>query len=179
VNSLVDRSTKLDFMKHWYALYTRSRFEKRTYSLLLDKGVDVYLPLIKSWRVWSDRRKQIEVPLMSSYLFVNTDVADYEAHIKILNTPGVVRFISFEGQAVPIPEYQIMALKRLSMEGIDMQCLDVSPPPGTLVTIEMGPLKGLKGEVVYSGNSKKVIIRIDSLDKCITVNIPLIQLGIL
>ncbi len=165
-------------MKQWFAIYTRSRFEKRTYSLLLERAVEVYLPLVKSWRVWSDRRKQIDVPLLSSYLFVYTDMADYKEQVTILNTPGVVRFVSFEGQAVPIPEQQIMILKRLSKEGIDMKCMDESPPPGTMVTIEMGPLKGLTGEVVHSGNRKKVIIRIDSLDKCITVNIPLTQLGL-
>jgi transcriptional antiterminator RfaH len=165
-------------MKQWFAIYTRSRFEKRTYRLLRERDVEAYLPLVKTWRVWSDRRKQVEVPLLSSYLFVYTNIADYEGQITILNTPGVVRFVSFEGQAVPIPEHQIMILKRLSKEGVDMQCMDESPPPGTFVTIKMGPLKGLKGEVVHSGNNKKVIIRIDSLDKCITVNIPLTQLGL-
>ncbi len=165
--------------KHWYAIYTRSRFEKRTHAMLLERGVEAYLPLIKSWRIWSDRRKQIEVPLLSSYLFVYANIADYKSQMTILTAPGVVRFVSFEGQAVAIPENQIMALKRLSKEGIDMQCMDVSPPPGSHVTIKMGPLKGLTGEVVHSGNSKKIIIRIDSLDKCITVNIPLLQLGIL
>lgn len=164
--------------KRWYAIYTRSRFEKRTYAILLDKGVDTYLPLVKSWRVWSDRRKQIEVPLLSSYLFVCIDGGDHHAHMKVLETTGVVRFVSFEGKAVAIPEQQIMILKRLSKEGVDMECMEASPPPGTPVTIEMGPLKGLTGEIVHSGNKKTVIIRIDSLDKCITVKVPLIQLGI-
>ena len=164
--------------KQWYAIYTRSRFEKRIYTVLQEKGVEAYLPLVKSWRVWSDRRKQIEVPLLNSYLFVCIHAGDYETHMNVLNTTGVVRFVSFEGKAVAIPEQQIMTLKRLSTEGINMQCMEASPPPGTPVTIEMGPLKGLTGEIVYSGNKKKVIIRIDSLDKCITVNVPLVQLGI-
>ncbi len=164
--------------KRWYAIYTRSRYEKRTHALLLERHIDSYLPLVKSWRVWSDRRKQVEVPLMSSYLFVSTDVANQIEYFHILNTPGVVRFIAFEGQPVPIPDHQISALRLLSTEGIDMQCMEESPPPGTAVTIERGPLKGLIGEVVHSQNQKKVIVRIDALDKCITVNVPLIQLGI-
>jgi len=162
----------------WYAIYTRSRFEKRTHALLLEKGVESYLPLVKSWRVWSDRRKQVEVPLLSSYLFVHADPAHYYAHLAILNTPGVVRFVSFEGKPVPIPAHQIMALKRISKEGIDMECLAETPPPGTPVSIETGPLKGLTGEVVYSSNTRQIIIRIDCLDKCITVNVPFHQLAI-
>ena len=164
--------------KRWYAIYTRSRFEKRTTKLLKEHQVEVYLPLVKSWRVWSDRRKQIEVPLMSSYLFVCSNPSDYAEHMKILNTPGVVRFISFEGKPVPIPDHQIHSLKLMSNEGVDMECMETSPPPGTPVTIERGPLKGLVGEVVHISSGKKVIVRIDSLDKCITVNIPLIHLGI-
>lgn len=164
--------------KRWYAIYTRSRFEKRTHALLVERHIEAYLPLMKSWRVWSDRRKQIEVPLMSSYLFVRTDAACHGDHLEILNTPGVVRFIAFEGKPVPIPDHQIHSLKLMSKEGVDMACMEVSPPPGTPVIIERGPLKGLIGEVVHSGTGKKVIVRINCLDKCITVNVPLIHLGI-
>lgn len=165
--------------KRWYALYTRSRFEKRTHEYLLERGIESYLPLVKSWRVWSDRRKQIEVPLLSSYLFVYSDPTEYNTHLHILNTPGVVRFVSFEGKPVAIPENQILALKRLSKEGIDMACMEVTPPPGTPVAIETGPLKGLSGEVVYSNNNRHIVIRIDCLDKCITVDIPFSQLSII
>lgn len=163
--------------KRWYAIYTRSRYEKRTHALLLERHIEAYLPLVLSWRVWSDRRKQIEIPLMSSYLFVHTDTSNQNEYYNILNTRGVVKFIGFEGRPVPIPERQIQALKLLSKEGIDMQCMDVSPPPGTPVTIDRGPLKGLRGEVVNSHNGRKVIVRIDCIDKCITVNVPLVQLG--
>ena len=135
-------------MKNWYAIYTRSRFEKRTYGLLVERGVEAYLPLVKSWRIWSDRRKQIEVPLLSSYMFVFSDPGNYHEHLHILNTPGVVRFVSFEGKPVAIPERQIQSLKRISQEGIDMACMEETTPPGTPVMIEYGPRKGRAGEVV-------------------------------
>ncbi len=157
----------------WYALYTRSRYEKRAYALLKETGVDCYLPLVKTWRIWSDRKKQVETPLLPSYLFVRTDVADYHKYYKILNTFGVVRFIMFEGKAVAIPDAQIAALQRLNSQGVDMQCLDESPEPGTPVKVTQGPMKGFTGEVVSVGKNKKLILRLDTLDKCITLNIPL------
>jgi transcriptional antiterminator RfaH len=162
----------------WYAIYTRSRAEKRTFSQLRERGVEAYLPLVKSWRVWSDRRKQVEVPLLNSYLFVYTNPSDYNGYLEILNTAGVVRFVGFEGKPVAVPDHQIEALRRLSKEGIDMQCMEDTPPPGTPVTIEMGPLKGMRGEVVHGSQGRQVVIRLDTLDKCITVNVPLAQLGI-
>ena len=157
----------------WYALYTRSRYEKRAYSLLLEAGIEAYLPLVKSWRIWSDRKKQIEIPLLPSYLFVHTDASDYRVYYNILNTPGVVRFITFEGQAVAIPDSQIMALQRLNNQGIDMQCMELCPEPGTPVRVTRGPMKGLDGEVISVGKNQKLILRLDSLDKCIKLNIPL------
>ncbi len=157
----------------WYAIYTRSRYEKRALALLLRDGVEAYLPLVRRWRIWSDRRKQIDVPLLPSYLFVRTVPDHPNNYFGILNIPGVVRFITFEGKAVPVPDSQIAALQRLNREGIDMECADKCPPPGTLVTVTQGPMKGLVGEVATLGRNKKVVLRLDTLNKCITLNIPL------
>ena len=163
----------------WYAIYTRSRYEKRVHALLNEAGVECYLPLVKTWRIWSDRKKQVEMPLLPSYLFVRTDVADHHKYYDILNTMGVVRFITFEGKAVAIPDVQIAALQRLNSQGIDMQCLDESPEPGTPVKVTQGPMKGFTGEVVSVGKNKKLILRLDTLDKCITLNISLAMVSTL
>ncbi|TVR43429.1 MAG: UpxY family transcription antiterminator [Bacteroidia bacterium] len=157
----------------WYAIYTRSRFEKRTYHFLREKGVEVYLPLVKRWRIWSDRKKQVEIPLVPSYLFVRTVAENHHTYFDILNTPGVVRFICFEGKAVSIPENQIDTLKRLNGEGVDMACLRSCPPPGSPVRIIHGPMKGLEGEVISVGKNKNLILRLNALDKCINLKIPL------
>ena len=110
---------------------------------------------------------------MPSYLFVCTDITDQQAYYNILNTPGVVRFITFEGKAVPIPDAQVEALQRLNSEGIDMECMEENPEPGTPVKVVSGPMKGFRGEVVCIGKNNKIILRLDTLDKCITLNIPL------
>ena len=157
----------------WFAIYTRSRYEKRVNERLKEMGVEAYLPLVKSWRVWSDRKKQIDVPLFSSYLFVRTHEGKGHEYFDILNTPGVVRFITFEGKAVVVPDAQIDALKRLNSQGIDMEVLTENPPPGTPVTVIMGPMKGISGEVISVGKNKKIILRMDALDKSVTINIPL------
>ncbi len=163
----------------WYALYTRSRYEKRVHAMLKEAGVECYLPLVKTWRIWSDRKKQVDMPLLPSYLFVRTDVTDHQSYYDILNNFGVVRFITFEGKAVAIPDSQIAALQRLNSQGIDMQCLDKSPVPGTPVKVIHGPMKGFTGEVVSVDKNKKLILRLDTLDKCITLNIPLAMVSTL
>lgn len=165
--------------KLWYAVYTRSRYEKRAYAQLLKHGEEAYLPLVKRWRIWSDRKKQVEMPLLPSYLFVRTSPEDPVSYFGILNTPGIVRFITFEGKAVAVPDRQIQALQRLNSEGVDMECLQETPAPGSPVRVTQGPMKGLSGEVVSVGKNKKLVLRLDSLDKCITLNIPLALVEVL
>ena len=161
-----------DKERRWYAVYTRSRYEKKVHSLLARNGAESYLPLVRRWRIWSDRKKQVDMPLIPSYIFVRTSPARPREYFDILNTPGVVRFITFEGKPVPIPDMQIEALRRLNSEGIDMECMEDMPEKGSPVKVIKGPMKGLTGEVINTGKKKMLVLRIDSLDKCITLKIP-------
>ncbi len=156
----------------WYALYTRSRYEKRVEKHLREQGVEVYLPLMMVFRRWSDRMKRVEVPLLNSYLFVKTHPSDQNHFYRILQTPGVVRIIAFEGKPVPVPNHQIEAMQRLSAEGYEMAPAEKILKPGTPVEIKQGPLKGLRGEVVQSGKNQIMIIRLDVLDKNVQVTLP-------
>ena len=60
--------------KHWYALYVRSHHEKKVHQLLQEKNIKSSLPLIKTVRIWSDRKKKVEVPLFQGYVFVKIDI---------------------------------------------------------------------------------------------------------
>ncbi|MBA4322955.1 MAG: antitermination protein NusG, partial [Odoribacter sp.] len=74
----------------WYALYTRPRAEKQVYQRLTDAGVETFLPLQKTFRQWSDRKKMVEKPLLSSYIFVKTKSKKFPV---VYKTPGVVKFV--------------------------------------------------------------------------------------
>ena len=45
--------------KYWYAIYVRSRSEKKVVAQLEDIGVEVFLPLITRIKQWSDRKKKV------------------------------------------------------------------------------------------------------------------------
>ncbi len=155
---------------HWYAVYTRARWEKRVGDLLEQSGIDYFLPLYKTLRIWSDRKKSVMVPLFPSYIFVNISNADYR---EVLNTPGVVRIISFENQPVVVPDWQIDAIKMLLNNNINIEPADINPKPGDELEVNKGSLKGLKGELVEYRGKKKIAIRLDAIDKSIIINIPL------
>ncbi len=158
-----------NIQKTWYALYTRSRTEKQVHEQLIRAGFDVYLPLIKTLRQWSDRKKWVEMPLFRSYIFVHITPGEY---YEVLNIPGAVRYVTFEGKAVAIPPQQIEAIRQYVSAGQDLPDIELDILPGTRVDITTGPMKGLSGELIRLMGKKKVRIEIDGLGRYIYLEIP-------
>ncbi|MBN2818770.1 MAG: UpxY family transcription antiterminator [Bacteroidales bacterium] len=155
--------------KSWYAVYTRPRFEKRVYTELVNDDIEAYLPLQKTLRQWSDRKKMVEIPLLPSYVFVHISLLEY---LKVLQTDGIVKYISFEGQAVSIPEKQINTLKLLLDANSEIECTQQNFKKGQKVDVVLGSLKGLEGELVSHGKKKRFLVRINQINQNLLVNIP-------
>jgi transcriptional antiterminator RfaH len=153
---------------NWYAVYTRSNFEKRIRNWLSATSIEAYLPLKTELRQWSDRKKSVEEPLIKSYVFVKIAPKDY---LSVLSTPGVVKFISFAEKPVVIPECQINTIRRLLADGDDLEISAEVFEPGDPIEVISGKLMGLTGELIEVKGRKKVVIRIDQLERSLLVNI--------
>jgi len=153
----------------WYALYTRPRAEKLVYQRLTEAGVETFLPLMKTYRMWSDRRKLVERPLLSSYIFVKTKSKYYPVVYKI---NGVVKFVTFEGHPASIPQKQIDNLRLLINSDEDIEVTGEQFAKGDNVEVINGSLVGLTGELIKIGSQKRVVVRIDKLDQNILLKIP-------
>ncbi len=165
---MVARQEGKELSPKWYAVYTRPRFEKQVLKGLLDQGIDAYLPLIKTMRQWSDRKKIVEIPLFSSYVFVHIDRRYYD---QVLQTHGVVKYITFEGKAATIPPDQIDNLKIIVNSNEKVETTWETRKKGDKVIVTAGSLKGLRGELITEGDRKKVLVRIDSIDQNLTVEV--------
>lgn len=159
---------KPDLIQKWYAIYTHPRAEKRVYQRLLEKGIEAYLPIQKTLRQWSDRKKMVEVPLFTSYVFVHIDRRFYD---EVLKTNGVVKYITFEGKAATIPDDQIDNLKIIvnSNEKVDFDWKRLEK--GERVRVTAGSLQGLTGELISDGQRRKVLVRIDRIDQNLVVEL--------
>lgn len=156
--------------KNWYAIYTRSRAEKKVLAELEAKGIECFLPLQKKQRQWKDRKKWIEAPLLPGYCFVCVERKDYDHVLQIKN---VVCYISFEGKAAVVREDQIDDLKRLLQQNdFEVNITHETFEFGKKVEIIYGPLVGLKGELVEIRGKSKFLIRIEQLEKTLTIEIP-------
>jgi transcriptional antiterminator RfaH len=160
---------KKQVVPKWYAIYTNPRAEKLVHARLVETGIETYLPLQKTYRQWSDRKKLVEKPLLSSYVFVKVIPVDFP---RVYKTSGVVKFISFEGQPVPIPQKQIDNLKLLIDSNAEIEVTSDKFETGDNVEVVTGSLRGLTGELVKVHGRKRVIIRIDKLEQNIIVTIP-------
>ncbi|HLO60086.1 MAG TPA: UpxY family transcription antiterminator [Bacteroidales bacterium] len=153
----------------WYAIYTKPHHEKDVFKKLNELGIKGYLPLITTIRQWSDRKKKIKLPLFNCYVFVYITYDDY---FRVLNIPGVVRFITFEGKAVAIPEKQIQVVMNLLQHEIEAQEIQYDFYKGATVEIVSGPLSGIFGELVNL-DKKRVIIRISAIHKSMVIHVPM------
>lgn len=153
----------------WYALYTRSRFEKKLLSELTDRSVEAFLPMREVLSRWKDRKKRIWLPVFPGYIFVRQVDSAVNRH-RVLNIPGAVRFVSFEGRPAPVPEEQIEAVRRF----LELH-LSVDPYPyikvGRRVEIIAGPLKGVQGRLVLKKGRFRFVLQVDLIRQAISVEI--------
>src|SRR5262249_19763293 len=92
----------------WFAVYTSARHEKTVARQLEDRCIERFLPLYRSWHRWKDRRKLVELALFPSYVFVKIEVRD---RLRVLEVPGVVSLVTFNGQLAALPDQEIKALR--------------------------------------------------------------------
>jgi len=153
--------------RHWYALYTRPRFEKKVDKELRDLQIETFLPLKTVTKFWSDRKKRVEEPVFPSYVFVHANAK--ERH-DAFQPQGVVRIVSFNGQPARIPQHQIEAVRRILAAGFD-PVVTHSFSPGDPVEIIAGPLIGLRGYVrTYRGNNHFTVL-VDGIRLALLVHI--------
>lgn len=163
---------KQETLSHWYLLYTNPRAEKKTETEMRFLGFEVYLPLHKILRQWSDRKKWVEVPLFNSYLFVYTELEKH--YYTILNVPGIVKFVNFERKPALVDPREI-ELIRLMLGNIDeMENISTDEPiePGQDVEIIAGPLIGTKGKMIEHKGKNKILIELNSIQQSLAVTMP-------
>jgi transcriptional antiterminator RfaH len=154
--------------RHWYAAYTHSRAEKKVARELEKQGIEHYLPLVKTIRQWTDRKKKVEEPLIRSYIFVHIVEKEY---MDVLHTAGVMTIVRFSGKPVAIPDWQIENLKILLGTSLPITVENHDFVPGEEVRITRGTLEGLRGIIRQIKGEHKLVISINALHYHMTVDI--------
>jgi len=148
---------------HWFALITRSNFEKTVHASLCHKNIDAFLPTMRKQSRRKDRKLMIETPLFPGYIFVKSTTAP-AAQLQILKTIGAVRLLGNPKGPLPVPDSQIDSLKLLTSAKQDLITgTTIQMQKGDPVIILEGPMAGLKGEFFQHKGKNRVIVKVDLL----------------
>lgn len=147
------------FFLNWLAVYTKPRWEKKVAERIGAKGIEVYCPLNKVRKKWSDRYKVVEEPLFKSYVFVKVKEED---RTLIRLAEGVVNFVYSEGRPALIREEEINLIRRFLKEYHEVQSNPVPLVKGARVRVTSGVLMDREGVVIDILN-KKAFVLLESL----------------
>ena len=155
---------------NWYAVQTRARNEKVISERLQEQGLTTFLPLVTEIRRWSDRKKKVELPLFSCYVFVKLVPSNNDERMRVYRTNGVFRIVSMRGELIPIPDEQIEALRAVvaqQVPWIEHPFLKI----GQRVRIRGGSLEGVEGVLLSRNGDRTLIISVDAIQRSLAVRV--------
>ncbi|SDS33340.1 Transcription antitermination factor NusG [Gillisia sp. Hel1_33_143] len=133
----------------WNVLYTKPRTEKKVAERLRDENLEIFCPLVKEVRQWSDRKKKVEIPLFNSYVFVK--IKEKQRNV-VFNCPGVVRYLYWLGKPAIVLDDEIDTIKKwLNNESYDSFKVE-NLNRGDRIKIKSGVFKDNEGIIEYVGN---------------------------
>jgi transcription antitermination factor NusG len=151
----------------WYAVQVKGRQENLVASSLVSKGCDCFLPTYRCRRRWSDRVKELALPLFDGYLFCRLDI---NLRLPVLMTPGVIRIAGIGKTPIPIAEKEMAAIYAIVLAGANAE-----PHPyleiGQKVKIDRGPLADIEGILLTYKNPARLVVSIELLQRSIAVEI--------
>lgn len=166
-SKIVDTNPGSSRTHAWYAIRVRSKFERGVAASLSGKGFEQYLPLYRSRRQWSDRMKDLDLPLFPGYLFCRFDV---QARLPILTIPGVISVVGCGKTPIPVSDEEVDTIQMMVRSGFLLR-----PWPqlvvGSRIVIEKGPLQGVEGVTLDIKKKHHLVVSVPLLQRSVAVEI--------
>ena len=122
--------------------------------------------MYRSVRRWKDRRKELELALFPGYVFVHIVLQD---KLHVLQVPGAVRLVTFNGQPAALPEQEIECLRNRQSNS------SLEPHPylrvGRRVRVRSGPMEGLEGIIRRNKDKCRVVFSVDLIMRSVAVEV--------
>ena len=150
----------------WFAIRTRSRHEKSVAEQFERQSIESFLPLVKTTHKWSDRKKEVELPLFSGYSFARLVLCSPD-RLRVLQTHGVAGFVGVRGIGIPVPEGQIESLRTVLGNQIpvkDHSFLQI----GQRIRIKGGALDGVEG-ILAAQDDRQLVISVEPIHRSLSV----------
>lgn len=136
--------------RKWFVVYTKPQQELKVAEQLIAMGIKNYCPTITIVKQYSDRKKRVTKPLLSSYVMVELEENQRE---RVFACSGIVRYLFFLGKPVVVPESDITLMKD-HLNGVYNDSKLTTLSVGDSHTILQGPFSGVSGRVLETDNTK-------------------------
>lgn len=156
------------FEARWYAIYTKSRNEKKLAERLSQKGYEVYCPTQTVYKQWADRKKKVQEVLFKSYLFVRFPLAD---QLEVLQTPGAVALVKWLGKPAVIREEEIEAIEQFLNDYTDVKVASINFKEGEQLKVKAGSLQNNFGTLIRQ-TKHKVVLQLEQLGMSVVAELP-------
>ena len=153
----------------WYALHTRARHERVVEHRLREQGMEAFLPTVRETHRWSDRKKTVEVPLFSCYVFVRCALTS-EDRTRVFRVDSALGFVGTRGAGVPIPDKQIENVRSVLSQTAPCR----SHPflkVGQRVRVCGGAMDGVEGVFLSENGDQSLVISVDVIQRSLAVRI--------
>jgi transcriptional antiterminator NusG len=154
---------------NWYAVQTRARHEKTVAGRLQEQGLATFLPLVREVHRWSDRRKLVELPLFSCYVFVKLAPTG-EDRARVYQMDGVFHIVGVRGEGTPIPYEQIQAIRTLVEQDLPWS-FHPFLKIGQRVRIRGGAMDGVEGVLLSRNGDRTLVVSVDVIQRSMAVRI--------
>jgi transcription antitermination factor NusG len=159
----------------WYAVYTSANHERRVAEQFALRNIDHFLPQYESVRKWKDRKVRLQMPLFPGYVFVHLELPN---RLQVLQVPGVARLVGFNGQAVAVPQEDVLRVREFLNRGFRAE-----PHPflkiGRRICVKAGPLAGMKGVIVRRKNGSRFVISFELIQRSMAIDIDAVDIEVL
>jgi transcription antitermination factor NusG len=169
INKAEMGTSEIAAVPHWYAIRTRSRHEKVVAMQLTSLEVEHFLPVVNSIHRWSDRQKQVSLPLFPGYAFVRLDYAS-EYRLRVVKTHGVVGFVGSRGEATPIPDSQIDSVRTLLTQDVPFKN-HAFLRLGQRIRVRGGSLDGVEGILIEQKKGRTLVLSIEPIQRSISIDL--------
>jgi transcription antitermination factor NusG len=153
----------------WYALHTRARHERVVEHRLREQGMETFLPMVRETHRWSDRKKTVDVPLFSCYVFVRC-VLNSDDRTRVYRVGSVHGFVGTRGAGMPIPDEQIESVRTALSQPTPCR----SHPflkVGQRVRVCGGAMDGVEGVFLSENGDQSLVISVDVIQRSLAIRI--------
>jgi transcription antitermination factor NusG len=158
-----------NFASGWYLIYTKPHHERKVHSYLSAKDIPSYLPTRNVLRVWHDRKKYVNEPLFPSYVFVYLN--NKQHYFESMDADGVLYYVRCGKEVVRVDARIIENIKLATSHAQELEVSKDDFKPGQKLVIAQGALTGLNCEVVQIDSVKKLLVRVDLLQRNLLLSI--------